>query len=550
VRNLDDGTSTDRDWWRTAVVYEIYVRSFADSKGDGIGDLRGIASRLDHLVSLGVDAVWLTPFYRSPLVDGGYDVADHRNVDPRFGTLADFDDLLARCHASGIRVFVDIVLNHTSSAHPWFRAALLAGPGSAERERYIFRDGRGPDGSEPPTDWQSWFRTSAWQRVDDGQWYLHLFDPSQVDLNWAHPEVREDAVRTLRFWADRGVDGFRVDVAHGMAKDLDPLRDDGGRYPWRRHELVDGTHPLYARDEVHEIFREWRTVFDEYEPPRAAVAEAVEGSRRTLYARPDELGQSFTFDLALLDWDIDRWRETVADCLQDAKAAGSTCTWVLPNHDVVRHATRFALPEGTDLEEWKLRLGRDPVPNLGLGLRRARALTLLVLALPGSAYLYQGEELGLFEVADLPRELLDNPMWERSGHTQVGSDGCRVPLPWTTTGPSLGFSTGPGWLPQPAEFADLAVAAQAADPDSTLSMYRSGLALRRGFARNEDYRLVTAEPALFVIERPGGWRSWTNFGPAAVAAPPHVVLSSGPLVDDRLPPDTTAWWQHVKPDNS
>lgn len=540
-----EGFPADRDWWRTAVVYEIYVRSFADSDGDGLGDLPGITSRLDHLVALGVDAIWMTPFYRSPLVDGGYDVSDHRDVDPRFGTLADFDDLVARCHDRGIRVFVDIVLNHCSAAHPWFQAALAAEPGSRERERFIFRDGRGPGGDEPPTDWQSWFRTSAWQRVPDGQWYLHLFDPLQVDLNWGDPEVAEDAERTLRFWADRGVDGFRVDVAHGMAKDLDPLRDDGGMYPWRRHELTDGTHPLYDRDEVHDIFRAWRRVFDAYDPPRAAVAEAVEGPRRTLYARPDELGQSFTFDLALLDWDVDRWRQTVTDCLDDAAAVGTTCTWVLTNHDVVRHASRFALPGGTDLEAWKMSFGRVPQPDLELGLRRARALTLLMLALPGAAYLYQGEELGLFEVADLPRELLDNPMWERSGHTQVGSDGCRVPMPWTTEGPSLGFSAGAGWLPQPAGYAALSVAAQDAVEGSTLSMYRRALALRRTFARDERCLLPVADsgPGLFVVERPGGWRSWTNFGDTDIAAPPGVVLTSAPLVDGRLGASTTVWWR-------
>jgi alpha-glucosidase len=531
----------DADWWRSAVVYEIYVRSFADGNGDGLGDLRGVISRLDHLAGLDVDAIWLTPFYPSPLIDGGYDVADYRDVEPRFGTLDDFDVLVGECHRRGIKVIVDIVANHSSDQHPWFQEALSSAPGSRARERYVFADGRGDGGELPPTDWRSWFHTSAWQRVEDGQWYLHLFDAAQPDLNWGNPEVRADFEHTLRFWSDRGADGFRVDVAHGLAKDLVPLHDDGGAYPYRRHELTDGTHPVYDREEVHEIFRAWRRVLNEYDPPRAAVAEAVEGPRRNLYARADELGQSFTFDLLALGWGAEAWRRTVLDCI--AEAGGTTCTWVLSSHDVTRHVTRMALPDGTDLDAWKLSEGREPLPDLELGRRRARALTLLMLALPGSAYLYQGEELGLPEVADLPRELLDNPTWERSGHTKVGSDGSRVPIPWESSGPSLGFSTASGWLPQPRDFAALSVAAQAADPHSTLSFYRAALALRRRLNADERFEQLAVADDVFAFARGGGWQSWTNFGAGEIPLPSAaaILASSVPVGGGSLPPAATAW---------
>ena len=531
-----------RGWWRSAIVYEIYVRSFADGNGDGLGDLRGVISRLDYLATLGIDAIWLTPFYPSPLVDGGYDVADYRDVDPRFGTLDDFDVLVGGCHCRGIKVIVDIVANHSSDQHPWFQEAMASGPGSRARERYVFADGRGEQGELPPTDWQSWFHTSAWQRVDDGQWYLHLFDSSQPDLNWADHEVQADFERTLRFWSDRGVDGFRIDVAHGLAKDLAPLRDDGGAYPYRRHELTDGTHPVYDREEVHEIFRAWRRVLNEYDPPRAAVAEAVEGPRRNLYARADELGQSFTFDLLALGWDAEAWRRTVLACLAEADAGGTTCTWVLSSHDVTRHVSRLALPDDTDLDAWKLSKGREPRPDLELGRRRARALTLLMLALPGSAYLYQGEELGLPEVADLPRELLDNPTWERSGHTKVGSDGSRVPIPWESSGPSLGFSATHGWLPQPHDFAALSVAAQAADPHSMLRFYRAALALRRRLDTDERFEHRAVADDGFAFARSDGWESWTNFGSRAIPLPPATILASSlPVRGGGLPPTATAW---------
>lgn len=345
------------DWWRQAVVYQVYPRSFRDLNGDGVGDIRGVTERLPYLNRLGVDAVWLSPFYPSALADGGYDVDDYRDVDPLLGSLADADELIARAHELGLKIVVDIVPNHSSDRHVWFREALSSPPGSPARNRYVFRDGRGPEGSEPPSDWMSHFGGPAWTRVPDGQWYLHLFAREQPDFNWANEEVRADFLHTLRFWSDRGVDGFRVDVAHALAKDLsEPLRDYGGFHPDSMTELpLDGSHPLFDRDEVHEIFREWRKVLDSYDPPRSAVAEAwVATSRRVLYARPDELGQAFNFELMVSPWSAEQFRVEIDSALSAAAVCGASATWVLSNHDVVRHRSRYALPAGTDLGSWQI----------------------------------------------------------------------------------------------------------------------------------------------------------------------------------------------------
>ncbi len=535
-----------RDWWRQAVVYQIYPRSFADANGDGIGDLRGVIERAGHLARLGVDAVWLSPFYPSALADGGYDVADYRDVDPRLGTLADFDEMVAVLAGHGIAVMVDIVPNHSSDQHAWFRAALAAGPRSPERERYIFRDGTGPDGSQPPNDWQSMFGGPAWHRVPDGQWYLHIFAPEQPDLNWDNPEVREDFHRTLRFWSDRGVAGFRVDVAHALTKDMsEPYKSAG----LRADLPEEGPHPWWDRDEVHEVYAGWRRVFDEYDPPRMAVAEAwVPSKRRPRYASPDGLGQAFDFDLLEADWDATTFRKVIAETLDLAAESGTTSTWVLSNHDVVRHASRYGLPPGDRHvlgAAWLMSDGTQPPLRWEQGLRRARAATLLALALPGAAYLYQGEELGLHEVADLPHDALQDPAWKRSGRTVKGRDGCRVPLPWTSTGSSYGFGADGAHLPQPSWFADVAVDVQEADPASTLNLYRAALRLRRELAAPE--RLTWHDSpggaeAVVHFERPGGWHSVTNFGDPPVVLPKgEVLLSSAPLEDGRLPGDATAW---------
>ncbi|MGV4987075.1 glycoside hydrolase family 13 protein [Streptomyces sp. NRAIS4] len=547
-----DLSSKNPDWWRQAVIYQIYPRSFADADGDGLGDLKGVTQRLNHLATLGVDALWLSPFYPSELADGGYDVADHRDVDPRLGTLDDFDALVGEAHRLGLKVVVDIVPNHTSRRHPWFQEALRAGPGSPARDRFVFRPGRGAHGEHPPTDWQSVFGGSAWKRTPDGAWYLHLFAPEQPDLNWDNADVRADFRTTLRFWSDRGVDGFRIDVAHGLAKDLtEPLRDLGnlGATGETALPLVPpGSHPYWDRDEVHEIYRDWRKIFDAYSPPRSAVAEAwVPGARRTLYARPDELGQAFNFEYLEARWHAAELRRLITDELATAQAAGAPATWVLSNHDVVRHSCRLLLPPGTDPDAWLLSAGTAPTLDTGTGLRRARAATLLMLALPGSSYLYQGEELGLPEVADLPTEVLQDPIWEQTGHVRKGRDGCRVPLPWTTTGPSYGFGPGAAWLPQPPSFASYAVEAQTGTDGSTLELYRTALRLRRKLLAGETLTWSADSPADVLdftrAEHAENWRCVTNLGNEPVRLPPgEVVLASAPLPDTRtLPPDTTVW---------
>ena len=541
--------SLNADWWRQAVVYQVYPRSFADSNADGIGDLPGLTSRIDYLAGLGVDAIWLSPFYPSALADGGYDVADYRDVHPQLGTLDDFDALVGAAHAAGVRVIVDIVPNHTSNLHPWFVEALAAEPGSPARDRYIFRDGTGPGGSEPPSDWISHFGGSAWTRVPGpdgrgGQWYCHLFAPEQPDLNWDNREVRDDFLTTLRFWSDRGVDGFRIDVAHALAKDLsEPLRskptlEDDPDMP------LDGSDPLYDRNEVHEIYAEWRKVMNEYSPPRTAVAEAFAPSeRRALYARPTGLGQAFNFDLLKAHYDAGAFREVITFCLNEAAKAGSSSTWVLSNHDVVRHATRYALPAGLDLDEWLMTDGTLPVADEAAGLRRARAATLLMLALPGSSYLYQGEELGLHEVADLPAHALQDPIWQRTLNEKKGRDGCRVPLPWSHEGASFGFGSGHSWLPQPAGFSKTAVAAQHSQPASTLELYREALRVRRQLQTSEELEwLPSGHPDVLHFVRPGGWHCISNFGAETLALPDGVTrVSSVPHPAGVLPAESTVW---------
>jgi alpha-glucosidase len=529
----------DRDWWRQAVVYQVYPRSFADSNGDGIGDLPGITSRVPHLAALGVDAVWLSPFYPSALADGGYDVDDHRDVDPKIGTLEQFDEMVAALHAAGIKLVVDIVPNHSSNRHVWFQQALAAGPGSPERERYVFRHGRGEHGELPPSDWTAMFGGSTWEPVGDGEWYLHLFAPEQPDWNWNHPDVREDHLRTLRFWADRGVDGFRIDVANSLAKDLsEPLPTQA-----ELADLVDGAHRFFDRDEVHDVYVEWRKLFDEYDPPRTAVAEAwVPAHRRARYASPEGLGQAFNFDLLQADFDATAFRTTVTENLAFAREAGSSSTWVLSNHDVVRHASRYALPAGADQNAWLLSDGEDPEPDTVGGLRRARAATTFILALPGSTYLYQGEELGLAEVADIPAADLQDPTWLRSGGEQKGRDGCRVPVPWTAAGPSYGFGPGGAHLPQPSWFADVAADRQDGVEGSTLELYRQALATRRRLQGAEELEWLETPAHVVAFTRPGGWTCLTNFGDEPVDLPAgRVVLASGELTDGRVPADTTVW---------
>ncbi|MEU5549502.1 glycoside hydrolase family 13 protein [Micromonospora sp. NPDC047793] len=532
--------TSDADWWRSAVVYQVYVRSFADSDGDGIGDLQGIRERLPYLRDLGVDALWLTPFYTSPMVDGGYDVADYRDVDPMFGTLGDFEAMITDAHALGLRIIVDLVPNHTSDQHPWFQAALAAAPGAAERARYLFADGRGEDGAQPPNDWESIFGGPAWTRVDDGQWYLHLFDPTQPDLNWRHREVRAEFEDVLRFWLDRGVDGFRIDVAHGMIK-AEGLPDVGfssmttGR---RQSELLGkGRLPYFDQDEVHDIYRTWRPILDSYPGGRMAVAEAWAETPQRLarYIGPDELHQAFSFDFLDATWSADSFRKVIDTALGESTIVGAPTTWVLSNHDRQRHVTRYGDGE--------------------VGLRRARAAALLMLALPGCAYLYQGEELGLPEVLDLPDELRQDPAFLRTGESR---DGCRVPIPWSGDLAPYGF--GPAgsalsWLPAPATWQSLSVAAQAGVPGSTLELYRAALRIRH------------THPALAGV----GGITWRQTGPDVLAFHREVdsvvltcvvntgdspvlidgygtpLVASAPLTErdggHLLPGDTAAWFE-------
>ncbi|MBG6054932.1 alpha-glucosidase [Salinibacterium sp. CAN_S4] len=538
-------------WWRQASVYQIYPRSFADANGDGLGDLPGITSRADYLGALGIDAVWMSPFYPSELADGGYDVADYRNVDPRLGTLGDFDLLIEALHTRGIRVVVDIVPNHSSDHHVWFQDALADGRGSASRERYIFREGSGPEGSEPPADWESAFGGPAWSRVADGQWYLHSFAEEQPDLNWSHPEVRADFLATLRFWSDRGVDGFRIDVAHMLTKDLTE--------PFPSKAMLDampqdGQHPLIDRDDVHEVYAEWRALFNSYDPPRTAVAEAwVARSRVPLYASPDSLGQAFNFDLLEADFDADQFRTVVRDNLELAAASGSSSTWVLSNHDVVRHATRYGLPHPDRLpdgrpsvkhgSEWVLSGGVSPEFQAADGERRARAATLFMLGLPGSSYLYQGEELGLHEVAEIPDSQRQDPTFFRSGGADSGRDGCRVPMPWAASGSSFGFGPGDAHLPQPEWFSRYSVEVEEGDPDSTLSLYRQALGLRRKLQTAETLEWIeTGRNDVLRFRRPNGWEVVTNFGLTAFPLDgARPLLASSSVDGDSLPGSTTAW---------
>jgi alpha-glucosidase len=521
-------------WWRDAVFYQVYVRSFADSDGDGLGDLPGITSRLPYLRDLGVDAVWITPFYPSPQHDAGYDVADYRDVDRRFGVLADVDELLARAHDLGLRIVVDLVPNHTSSEHAWFQEALAAGPGSQARARYLFRDGTGPDGTEPPNNWESVFGGPAWTRVPDGEGYLHLLDTTPPDLDWRKPGVPAMLEEGLRFWLDRGVDGFRIDVAHGLFKDAG-LRDQrevttGGDLPSDRadadHAMVERTQldePMWDQPEVHEVYRSWRRILGAYVGDRMAVAEAWTRTPEAMarYVRPDELHQAFNFAWLLAPWSAEAFTEVVRGTLAAVEPVGAAPTWVLSNHDVVRHPTRYG--------------------GGARGLARARAATLTMLALPGSAYLYQGEELGLEEV-DVPAERRQDPYWFRTG--KPGRDGCRVPIPWRGTRSPYGF--GPGWtepwLPQPDDWAQLTVAAQRSDPDSTWSFYRDALVARRRHSGQGNAAEIADGSAEVVHLRRGGLEVLCNCGDEAVHLPDgEVVLSSGPLADGMLPPDTAVW---------
>ncbi|MCX5288695.1 MULTISPECIES: glycoside hydrolase family 13 protein [unclassified Streptomyces] len=553
------------DWWRDAVIYQVYPRSFADSNGDGMGDLEGVRSRLPYLRDLGVDAVWLSPFYASPQADAGYDVADYRAVDPMFGSLLDADALIRDAHELALRIIVDLVPNHSSDQHEWFKRALREGPGSPLRDRYHFRPGKGASGELPPNDWESIFGGPAWTRVTEpdgtpGQWYLHLFAPEQPDFNWEHPAVGDEFRSILRFWLDIGVDGFRIDVAHGLVK-AEGLPDLGSHEQLKL--LGNDVMPFFDQDGVHEIYRQWRLILDEYsgnqegpEGPssegrgretggRIFVAEAWTPTieRTANYVRPDELHQAFNFQYLSTDWDAAELREVVDRTLDAMRPVGAPATWVLSNHDVTRHATRFANPPGLGTQ---IRTAGDRE----LGLRRARAATLLLLALPGSAYVYQGEELGLPDVVDLADEVRQDPAYFRGAGQDGFRDGCRVPIPWTREGSSYGFGSGGSWLPQPESWGELSVEAQDGVPGSTLELYRSAFAARReqpDLGAGDAVEWLRAPEGVLAFRR-GDFVCVTNTGGESVTTPAYgrVLLTSGEVTEAdgeaKVPADTTVWF--------
>ncbi len=465
----NDATATD---WRRGVTFQIYPRSFADGNGDGMGDLVGAISRLGYVQALGVDTVWVSPWFVSPMADGGYDVADYCDISPLFGTLADADAFIAECHRLGLKVMIDLVANHCSSEHPWFQAALAAGPGSPERARFYFRDGRGDDGSIPPTDWVSIFGGRAWTRVTEadgtfGQWYLHLFDAGQPDLDWNNPVVRRDFEDIFRFWFDRGVDGFRLDAVPAIGKDRDFV-DAGCDQSTQFLPEISPQTTYWDAGEVHEIVRSWRQLAESYTPAKYLVGEINVSTPEALlrYIRPGELQSVFAMNLTKAPWEAAAFRRLITGNLNYAADGQSWPTWVLSSHDEVRSVTRFGtMADGT--------------VDLRLGARRARAALMITLALPGGACLYQGEELGLPQVQDLPFELLEDPIVLRTGLAERGRDGCRVALPWDTSAPSFGFGTASPRLPQPASWGAFSAASQEADPTSFLHFTRAALRVRK-----------------------------------------------------------------------
>lgn len=536
--------NTSFPWWRHSVVYQVYIRSFADGDGDGTGDIAGLRSRLPYLASLGVDAVWVNPWYESPMYDGGYDVADYRSINPAFGSLEEAKLLIDEARALGLGLLVDLVPNHTSSEHEWFRAALASGPGSAERDRYHFLAGTGNDGELPPNDWRSVFGGPAWTRVPDGEWYLHLFDPTQPDLNWENPDVRGAFDSIIRYWMDLGTAGCRVDVAHSLVKDTS--------YPDLGEDLEElvatplaDDHPHWNRPGLHEIAKHWRSVLDGY-PESVMVAEAwlPDWDQLVKYLGPGEYDQAFDFLFLQAPWNAKAVSGSVTEALQATSSVGKVPTWVLSNHDVVRHATRFGLPAEVEAKNWLLD-GDRALLDPEQGLRRARAAALLMLALPGSVYLYQGEELGLAEVYDLPEDVLDDPVWERSGHTEKGRDGCRVPIPWRREGKSFGFGEGAPWLPQPFSWGEFSVEAQDGVEGSTLELYRSALRIRsERLVEDEELTWLDHGPDVVSFRRGSGVVCVVNYGTNPVQLPRgDLLLASGLLDSDDLPPDTAAWLQ-------
>ena len=563
--NRANPLTSDIDWWRRAVVYQIYPKSFADGNGDGIGDLPGAISRLDYLRALGIDAVWFSPIFRSPQCDGGYDVSDYRDIDPMFGSIADAETFIREAHAREIRVILDIVPNHTSSEHRFFQEALRTAPGSPAWARYHCVRGRGENGELPPNNWQSIFGGLAWTQLlasadgkssivgdakaasgkPTGWWYLHLFDTHQPDVNWDHPDVVKEFDDTLRFWFDRGVDGIRIDVAHGMIKqrgypDVPDSNDPALLDPHAK--------PYFDQPEVHEVYRRWRKIADSYDPPRVFVAEAWLDTpeKRARYLRADELHTGFNFDLLTAEWDGDKWREIIDTSMAADALVGAPTTWVTENHDVRRAPTRY----GGRVVHREI---ASPA-HLALGRVRALAAMYTILALPGTTYLFNGQELGLEEVIDLDDAEREDPHFHRTKGEHLGRDGCRVPMPWRKSGTNLGFSAAnakKSWLTQPAGWSALSVEAQEADRGSTLNRVRAATAARRaqpallrgGFEWVREScvdgvvvfrRFVAASPSVVCV---------ANMGAKPTAPFAGTLLcASGEVTGGVVPPNTTAWF--------
>ncbi len=539
-------------WWQEAVIYQIYPRSFADGNGDGIGDLVGTTARLESLASLGIDAIWFSPFFKSPQKDAGYDVADYKTIDPIFGTNEEFDTLLAKAKTLGLRIIVDIVPNHSSDQHELFQAALKAAPGSAEREMYVFRDGKGENGELPPNNWESVFGGNAWTRITEpdgtpGQWYLHIFDSSQPDFNWENQKVRQFFLDVLAFWLDKGVDGFRIDVAHGLVKEvgLPDVKVAATHVTGEKDRETE--HPFWGQDGVHEIIRGWRELLNTYDD-RAMCAEAwvLPLSRMAKWVRPDEYHQTFNFGYLETPWEREPLEKVVRESLEEFGKVGAPSTWILSNHDTIRHTSKYGVP---NIPMHGMGIGPDSEqPEETIGLRKARAASAFMLGLPGGAYIYQGEELGLPEHTMLEGKYRQDPTWFRTNGERVGRDGCRVPLPWEANGgPSFGFNTtGKSWLPAPENFKRYARDAQEGAPGSTLELYKQLIKERKAFALGSgEFRFApeySSKSTLAYINN--GILVISNFGPDSVNVPAGELLVTTQhdlTIEGVLEHDQTAW---------
>ncbi len=552
VVETESKANAEKVWWRDAVTYQIYIRSFSDASGDGVGDIQGIINRLGYLKDLGVDAIWITPWYPSPQHDNGYDVADFMDINPEYGDLGAAQELIEKAHEHGIRIIIDIVPNHSSNEHKWFQDAIESTPDSVERARYLFRDGKGEFGEEPPNNWQSVFGGLAWTRISEqdgelGQWYCHIFAPEQPDFNWDNADIRNHFLDVLKFWLDRGVDGFRVDVAHGLVK-AEGLPDA----PFQEHlGLLDSrAFPYWDQEGVHEIYREWRKLLDSYSGQRMAVSEAWVNppSRSALYVRPDELANTFNFDFLTVKWGRDSLKASIDRSIEGMAEVGAPVTWVLNNHDVVRSVNRlemdFILGSGTFDHE--------------RANQRARSAAMLMVCLPGAIFLYQGEELGLPEVLDIPVERLQDPIWRMSGNKERGRDGCRVPLPWhDSPHGAFGFSTNvevtpeSSWLPQPADWGRFSAQEQEKSAGSMLNLYRNALAIRKSNAALASLHfdwIQSSDKSLVFSRSDGNTFICVVTFESGESVPPgyQIIMSSQDIVSGQIPPNTTVWLQRAK----